>query len=255
MRIHIGIIYCQHSINIGYQRTVLRHSPMLYFKKLGALQNCLGFVDGTVRPVFRPSRNQQVLYNAHKNVHALKFQSVAVPTGLVANLNGPVEGKRHHSAMLAESGLYNRPTLILTGLGLAAFLKQARPFRGLAELVAAIIWKFDLESVYPVNYDFNFWNKDIYKSYLFKAIFHTVRISTQTRYKRINRSTKRSAAETRSVSEIWPYQLYKTSWICVSRMRSSISWPHLLLISSVVNSLLARLWNHALQAATTYNFQ
>ena len=62
-----------------------------------------------------------------------------MPTGLVANLYGPVEGKRHHSAMLAESDLYNRPTLILTGLGLAAFLKQARPFRGLAELVAGII--------------------------------------------------------------------------------------------------------------------
>ena len=113
--------------------------PNAIFQKSGALQNCLGFVDGTVRPVFRPSRNQQVLYNGHKNVHALKFQSVAVPTGLVANLYSPVEGKRHHSAMLAESGLYNRPTLILTGLGLAAFLKQARPFGGLAELVAGII--------------------------------------------------------------------------------------------------------------------
>ena len=109
------------------------------FQKSGAMQNCLGFVDGTVRPVSRPSRNQRVLYNGHKKVHALKFQSVAVPTGLVANLYDPVEGKRHHSAMLAESGLYNTPTLILTGLGLAEFLKQARPFCGLAELVAGII--------------------------------------------------------------------------------------------------------------------
>ena len=109
------------------------------FQKSGALQNCLGFVDGTVRPVSCPSCNQRVLCNGHKNAHALKFQSVAVPAGLVANLYGTVEGKRHHSAMLAESGLYNRPTLILTGLGLAGFLKQARPFRGLAELVAGII--------------------------------------------------------------------------------------------------------------------
>ena len=78
------------------------------FQKSGALQNSLGFVDGTVRPVSRPSRNQRVLYNGHKKVHALKFQSVAVPNGLVANLYGPVEGKRHGSTMLAESGLYNQ---------------------------------------------------------------------------------------------------------------------------------------------------
>ena len=48
------------------------------------------------------SRN---LYNGHKNVHAIKFQSVVAPNGLVANLYGPVEGKRHDSGMLAMSGL------------------------------------------------------------------------------------------------------------------------------------------------------
>ena len=44
------------------------------FQKSGALQNCLGVVDGTVRPVSRPSRNQRVLYNGHKKVYALKFK-------------------------------------------------------------------------------------------------------------------------------------------------------------------------------------
>ena len=48
------------------------------------------------------SRN---LYNGHKNVHAIKFQSVVAPNGLVANLYGPAEGKRHDSGMLAMSGL------------------------------------------------------------------------------------------------------------------------------------------------------
>ena len=48
------------------------------------------------------SRN---LYNGHKNVHAIKFQSVVAPNGLVANLYGPVEGKRHDSGILAMSGL------------------------------------------------------------------------------------------------------------------------------------------------------
>lgn len=65
------------------------------FQASGALQTCFGFVDGTVRLVSRPGKNQRVLYNGHKKVHAIKFQSVAVPNGLVANLFGPVKGKRH----------------------------------------------------------------------------------------------------------------------------------------------------------------
>ena len=70
-----------------------------------ALENCWGFVDGTVRPICRPSRSQRVVYNGHKRVHALKFQSVVAPNGLIANLYGPVEGRRHDSAILALSGL------------------------------------------------------------------------------------------------------------------------------------------------------
>ena len=69
------------------------------------LQNCFGFIDGTVRRLCRPGRNQRVLYNGHKKVHAIKFQSVATLNGLVANLFGPVEGKRYDSTMLVRSGL------------------------------------------------------------------------------------------------------------------------------------------------------
>ena len=72
------------------------------------LANCWGFIDGTVRPVSRPGKNQRVLYNGHKRVHAVKFQSIAAPNGLIANLYGPVEGKRHGSAMLAMSGILNQ---------------------------------------------------------------------------------------------------------------------------------------------------
>ena len=61
------------------------------------LENCWGFVDGTVRPLTRPSKSQRILYNGHKRVHSIKFQSVVAPNGLVANLFGPVEGKRHDS--------------------------------------------------------------------------------------------------------------------------------------------------------------
>ncbi|CAB4032157.1 Hypothetical predicted protein [Paramuricea clavata] len=74
----------------------------------GALENCWGFVDVTVRPICRPGENQRVMYNGHKRIHAIKFQSVVAPNGLIANLYGPIEGKRHDAGMLRMSGLLDQ---------------------------------------------------------------------------------------------------------------------------------------------------
>ena len=38
-----------------------------------ALKNCLGFIDGTVRPICRPDQNQRVIYNGHKKVTDSSF--------------------------------------------------------------------------------------------------------------------------------------------------------------------------------------
>jgi hypothetical protein len=72
------------------------------------INNCWGFIDGTVMPICRPTRNQREVYNGHKRTHALKYQSVVTPDGLIANLFGPMEGRRHDAALLAESELLNR---------------------------------------------------------------------------------------------------------------------------------------------------
>ena len=48
-----------------------------------ALENCFGFIDGTLRPISRPDENQRIVYNGHKRVHALKFQSIVLPNGLI----------------------------------------------------------------------------------------------------------------------------------------------------------------------------
>ena len=68
------------------------------------------------------------MYNGHKRVHSIKFQSVVLPTGLIGNLARPFEGKRHDSMMLQEAGLltnlqqiafYNKPpSLHIWGSGL-----------------------------------------------------------------------------------------------------------------------------------------
>ena len=45
------------------------------------------------------------MYNGHKRIHALKIQSIVLPNGLIGNLSGPFEGKRHGSTMLHECGV------------------------------------------------------------------------------------------------------------------------------------------------------
>ena len=92
----VDFIFEHHSHRItDWNYTILNaHSLQMYAdaisNKGAVLENCFGFVDGTVRPICRPELNQRLVYNGHKRFHALKFQSVVMPNGLVANLYGPV---------------------------------------------------------------------------------------------------------------------------------------------------------------------
>ena len=38
------------------------------------LEQCWGFIDGTTRPIARPSHNQRIMFSGHKRTHCLKFQ-------------------------------------------------------------------------------------------------------------------------------------------------------------------------------------
>ena len=99
--------------------------------KGAALQQCWGFIDGTVRPIAWPTRNQRIMYSGHKRIHCLKFQvwiitrclfcvyfmlasplliiqSVETPNGLIAHILGPVEGRRHDAFMLGMSDLLRK---------------------------------------------------------------------------------------------------------------------------------------------------
>ena len=57
--------------------------------KGASLNNCFGFIDG-LRPISRPGQYQRKVYNGHKREHSLKFQSVALPNGLIGNMYEPV---------------------------------------------------------------------------------------------------------------------------------------------------------------------
>ena len=58
------------------------------------LDNCFGFIDGTVRLISKPGQTQHIVYNGHKRGHAIKFQSIVLPKGMIDNMFGPV-GKLH----------------------------------------------------------------------------------------------------------------------------------------------------------------
>ena len=42
------------------------------------------------RPICSPKNQQRVLHDGRKRFHSLKFQSVTTPSGMIANLRGPV---------------------------------------------------------------------------------------------------------------------------------------------------------------------
>ena len=54
--------------------------------------------------------NQRIVYNGHKKVHALKFQSMVLPNGIIGNMYGPIEGKRHDCSLLRMSNLLPKLT-------------------------------------------------------------------------------------------------------------------------------------------------
>ena len=76
-------------------------------RKVGALENCIGYIDGTVLEIARPDDAglQNVVYNGHKHKHALKFQAFTTADGIFYNVYGPVEGRRHDWTLFVRSDL------------------------------------------------------------------------------------------------------------------------------------------------------
>ena len=86
-------LYTNHGHRVSHRNHRISSPAMLdvyataIYNKGAVLECCFGFIDGTVR---RPIINQRTVYNRHKRVHALKFQSVALPSGLIDHLYGVV---------------------------------------------------------------------------------------------------------------------------------------------------------------------
>ena len=63
-------------------------------RKVGMDLHIWDFIDGTVRRICRPDQHQRAFYNGLKRTHALKFQVVTTPDGLITHLHGPVESRQ-----------------------------------------------------------------------------------------------------------------------------------------------------------------
>ena len=89
----------------------LKEFPDAVHHKDASLSNCWDFTGGPVRPICSQGQNQKYFYNELNKIHATNLQSITTPNNLIANLHGPIGGKRHDSAMLAESRLLDQMQL------------------------------------------------------------------------------------------------------------------------------------------------
>ncbi|KAG5874912.1 hypothetical protein JTB14_028482 [Gonioctena quinquepunctata] len=77
-------------------------------EKEGAVQNCWAVLDGTARPICRPTDDQEEYYSGHKRFHCMKYQSLLCPDGISVSLLGAIPGRRHDAFIFGQSGLYNQ---------------------------------------------------------------------------------------------------------------------------------------------------
>lgn len=88
-----------------------------YVARVAPSTQCVGFLDVTKILVTRPggsNLNQRALYSGHKRTWCLKFQTVSTPDGLMFNLYGPEDGRRHDTTLYVKS---NMDSILSDGLG------------------------------------------------------------------------------------------------------------------------------------------
>jgi hypothetical protein len=109
------IISALRSMLFKHFASQLKHPELLSLESLerfcavvrpkSGLSICFAFIDGTVRPMCKPSVLQGSCYNGKDRTHALKYQAVTTPDGMFLQLSGPWPGSRHDQFMVKESGI------------------------------------------------------------------------------------------------------------------------------------------------------
>lgn len=85
--------------------STLQNYATIIKEKCG-VSNIWGFVDGTIRPMCRPSTiDQREWYTSYKKIHGFKFQAISTPDGLISSLAGPTTAVDGDWAMWHESDI------------------------------------------------------------------------------------------------------------------------------------------------------
>jgi len=130
------------------------------------LDSCIAFIDGTNLYIARPKgREQRATYSGHKRRNCVKFQAISLPDGLIFNIFGPVEGRRHDMTLYRRSNIaadlerslliggrqfyiYGDPAYVLraylqTGFQGSALSQEQKDFNKLMSAVRiAVEWAF-----------------------------------------------------------------------------------------------------------------
>jgi len=76
-------------------------------EKVETLDNCIGYIDGTVIENARRDDPalQNVVHNGNKRKYALKYQAISTADGMFYHVYVPAEGRRHDWTLYFRSGL------------------------------------------------------------------------------------------------------------------------------------------------------
>ena len=77
-------------------------------ERKGGVRGVWGFIDGTMRAICRPQENQELFYSGYKKCHAVKYQAVSTPDGLIGHLAGPYTGRESDWTAYQNSGLASK---------------------------------------------------------------------------------------------------------------------------------------------------
>ncbi|KAL3205935.1 hypothetical protein MRX96_040549 [Rhipicephalus microplus] len=116
--------------------TWLKHSDLeamseAVHRKGAPLRICWAFIDGTARPICRPSQDQRLYFSGHKRLHVLKYQSSMCPNGLIRQLDGQYPGRRHDAGILQDSQLFEKMEALALDKEFVIYGDPAYPLRPL----------------------------------------------------------------------------------------------------------------------------
>jgi len=107
-----NLAYWQPSFDLFNRKIIARIAPSV---PIGCAL-VFSFLDATVRPICNPGGGmlQRVLWNGKDRVHAIKFQGLNFPNGMVGDMPDCSPGRDHDELMVTSSGLNARIRAVQT---------------------------------------------------------------------------------------------------------------------------------------------